>query len=277
MIYQSCSIDQVIARIIRNTKVQDSSYIIDMQEWIPEAMEFLRTQWQLKPAFEDIKISFHKGKLPCGLIHLDAVEYKGQRLPYSSTGKNYMTGHKLGQPTGTSIDKTELFTSVIETKPNDTYFDQDNIMWSSDARPLVSNLETTDGCDVHPSHWYSIEMGYLNTSIIDGEVRLHYFSEPKDENGFPLIPDNANYKEALYYYVRAKMIGAGYEDKVYREEELMARFETYARRAINEITYPTVDQKEQALKTLTRLIPPENYWENFHRVDESEPLYPTGY
>jgi hypothetical protein len=91
----------------------------------------------------------------------------------------------------------------------------------------------------------------------------------------PLIPDNQNYKEALYLYVRAKMIGSGYQDKVYQEQTLMQRFETIGRRAINEITYPTPDEKEQQVKTQVRFIPPDNYWENFFRVDSHETFKQT--
>lgn len=272
MIFRSTSIDEVIARVIRNTRVQDSSYIADMVEWIPEAMGQMITRMPLTYKWSDTEINFHKGKMPCGLIHLAAVEYEGRRLPYSSTAKHYATGHVINDKNTQEASTAQVFTSVIETNPNDTYFDQNNIIWSSTLEP-TTNLNVVTSADRHPSHWYSTELDWITTSIIDGTVRLHYMSQPLDDQGLPLIPDNENYKEALYCYTRAKMIGAGFQDPAYKEGDLMQRFETYARRAINEITYPTWDQKEQQVKTLARFIPPANYYENFFRVDSHEQTY----
>lgn len=260
MLYNSTSIDEVIARVLRNTRVQDSSYIQDMMEWIPEAMSFMRTRYELTRKFYDVDINFHKGKLPCGLIFIDAVEYAGCRLNYSSTSKHYGTGHNVLFP---NITENEPFLSVIAPIPNG-----ENNFWSSETVPIAS-------LGLHPTAFYNLELGWITTSFADGCVRLHYRSQPLDEGGMPLIPDNENYKEAIYNYVRAKMIGCGYKDEVFREDVLMQRFETYARRAINEITYPTPDEKEQQVKTQVRLIPPQNYWENYFRVDDHErPYYP---
>ena len=258
MVYQLISINDVIGRVVRNTRLQDASYVQDMFEWIPEAMSMLETKTTLTYKYKDIEISFHKGKLPCDLVRLPAVEYEGRRLSYSSTAKNYLTGHVISTPSG-STSTEQVFTSVIATNPNDTYFDQNNIIWTSTLESATANLNSIASCDQHPTDWYSIEPGWLTTSIPDGTIRLHYMAIPVDDSGLPLVPDNNNYKEALYLYVRAKMIGAGFVDPIFREQELMERFEMMARRAINEITYPTPDEKEQQVKTQMRLIPPANY------------------
>jgi len=270
MLYNSVSINEVIARIVRNTRLQDSSYITDFQEWIPEAMEYMKTSYDLKPTFKDVQIIFHKGKLPCDLVWLEAVEYEGQRIGTSGTVKNYKTGHNI-PGNSTDLDNLTTFSSLILPVPDNTYFDENNLFWSSTVQPTtVAGHLDANGCR-QPSTFYDIELGYITTSFADGYVRLHYKARPVDGDGLPLIPDNNNYKEAIYYYVRAKMIGTGYPDKVYNEQDLMQRFETYARRAINEITYPTPDEREQEMKTFVRFIPPANYWENFFRVDNSEP------
>lgn len=272
MIYKSCSIDQVIARIIRNTRIQDSSYIADFNEWIPEAMGYMQVNRDLSPKFEDVNIVFHKGKLPCDLEYIEAVEYNGIRLGTSNTVKNYATGHDLRSTSSSNLLDTPLFKSIIEATPNQTYYDENNLMYKSDIQPVTNNLNQQT-CNPQPTNYYGVELDYLLTSFSDGKVRLHYMARPSDENGLPLIPDNENYKEAIYNYVRAKMIGTGYKDTVYNERELMERFEIYARRAINEITYMSPDQVEQQLKTQVRFIPPANYWENFFRTDKAEPNY----
>ena len=272
MIYKSCSIEEVIARIIRNTRIFDPSFIIDMNEWIPEAMGMMKTQYQYSPAFMDISVNFHKGKLPCDLVSLQAVEYGGCRLNYSSTVKHYKTGPAVGKeqpivPVFTSEAMAQVSsyveTNIIEGRPVQTPYN--NIVWRSTLETLAA------ACSLPlSSHWYQTEMDWLNTSICDGDVRLHYYAIPVDENGLPLIPDNEDYKQALYYYVRAMMIGAGYDDKIFKYEQLMQHFETHAARAIGQIRYPSLDMKHQQIKTQVRFIPPENYWENYFSVQSPE-------
>jgi hypothetical protein len=167
-----------------------------------------------------------------------------------------------------------LFVSTINTQNQAPYTGAENHIWKTDIKPAVT-LEQVKCCDIHPSEYYQIEMDYINTSIRDGEVRIHYLSQPLDKDGFPLIPDNENYKEALYYYVRAKMIGCGYKDTVYSERELMERYEMYAARAMGQIKYPSTDIVQSRIDAMVRFIPPQNYWENYFRTDHPERIYNT--
>lgn len=244
MIYKQTSIKTVIASVIRNTRVQDSSFIQDMNEWIPEAMELLETTYQMEQRFADISIEFHKGKLPCDLDSILAVETCGRRLQYSPN-----IGHGRPQKQGDGF-----YSETDQSK-----LTEDEKVFHSAVRSFHSY---TDACalPVFYEMFYTSYMGYITVSFPEGKVRVHYLGVPVDEEGFPMIPDNGNYKQALYYYVRAKMIGAGYKDTVYRESELMQRFETYANRAINEITYPSIDVMERRRRALNNFILPNNYW-----------------
>jgi hypothetical protein len=272
MIYKSCSIEEVIARIIRNTRISDASFIIDMNEWIPEAMGMMKTQYQYSPAFKDIEINFHKGKLPCDLVSLLAVEYEGCRLNYSSTVKHYKTGPAINKEVPTvpvfvseTVAQSHTYTEeeTPETKGNPVT--HNNIVWKASVEGLKAALALPLS-----SHWYQTEMDWLNTSICDGTVRLYYYAIPVDDNGLPLIPDNEDYKQALYYYVRAMMVGAGYDDKTFKYEQLLQHFELHAARAIGQIRYPSLDMKEQQIKTQVRFIPPANYSENYFSVASPE-------
>lgn len=263
MTFRSVPIDEVIARVIRNTRVQDSSYIQDMYEWIPEAMELMKTRTTLSREYQDVVVHFHKAKLPCGLYYLEAVEYNGMRLPYSSTIKHYRTGHNIG----TAQDSITTFTGTVVSQQNEVTGDQ---MWGTQLEANTTNTTPSEAHKAHPSHWYSVELNWLTTSISDGILRLYFLKRPTDENGIPLIPDNGDYKNALYYYIRSQMIACGYQDPVFKFADTYQMFEMHAKRAIEQISYPTPDEKEQQLKTQVRFIPPANYWENFFRVDNHE-------
>jgi hypothetical protein len=263
MLYNSVSIRQVIGRIIRNTRVQDTAYIIDMAEWIPEAMEMMETKQQTIGEFARVPIVFHKGKLPCGLLYIDAVEHRGRRLKYGNSVKNIrrpnVRDNRAHDPT---IQSAWISTPFAYPAPN-----------ADQGQLYFSTLIKANQLPEHDHHYYEIEYGNILTDFPEGLVTIFYRATPTDEDGMPLIPDNSNYKEALYWYVRGKMIGAGFDDTIVKMQECDQKFEFYAARAIAEIQYPSPDQMETRLATFARLIPKEDYFESYFRIDEKEKYY----
>lgn len=237
MIYQYSSIKEVIGNVIRNTGLTDSSYILDMPEWIGEAMSFMRTKMELVPRYKDIVIDFHAGKMPVGCAEIEAIEYNGYSLDYK-------------------------YKANLKAYYSMTTIDQPQSAYQADE--LIFLTEFAQQCNRLPScgHSYYTEMGYIKTSFCDGTIRVYFKSMPMDEDEFPLIPDNANYKQALYWHSRAMMIGAGYEDKIFNYEYCDAQYEKYAARAIAGIRYPSTDMVEQRIPTIDRFLP-DNYLSYF--------------
>lgn len=354
MIYKSVSIKQVIGRIIRNTRLQDSSFIQDMGEWIPEAMGYMRTRVVLSPTWKDIKVDFHKGKLPCDLRTLSAVAYKNSRMRHNNSGiatygiprdRTADGTSFISQPTSTVIAEVigkKVFTAdttagaiwatdylligttefpipfiidstnlAADTAALSIYLNSLNqgtfiVTWDGsllsielkdagtitgiayhrvtlDAPVLLmvvasnttiatayetnslDTIKSVEQCMALPycHYTYYTELDYINTSLCDGTIRIFYKAIPIDEDGFPLIPDNEDYKEALYWYVRGKMIGTGYRDTVFKITDCEARYDHHATRAIGQIRYPSVDEVETRQELSTRLILPDNYFETF--------------
>jgi len=257
--YAYTSLRDVIGNVIRNTRIQDSSYIADMHEWLYEAIDQLETQFTLVGKVETLKVNFHKAKLPCGLKILDAVQYGGVRLP---EGKGVRLAHK-DHPV-TSTIQPSVFQTVVgkfEVLQNHEFY--------------ATQLIQLNMLQMHGSHYYYTEMGTLNTSFADGEVTIYYQAVEIDEDGYPMIPDNANYKQALYYYCRGMMIGAGWKDPVFDYTTCMTEFERYGGRALAEIRMPSPDQMERRVKNFVRFIPDAGYYDNFFRASEREGLFDT--
>lgn len=255
MIYQSVSIENVISKVIRDTKIQDTSAIMELYEVIPEAMGMMQTHFELHQTYVDLCIHFHKAKLPAGLLVMPAVEYQHHRLPWSNNSRPIHV-KRVHPPT---IDGVSVFQSHIV----------------EDTNPVTGNNFISYTIDQimnlvhHPRHYYWIDMGFINTSFPEGTIRVHYKRAHLDENGNLLIPDNSYYKEALYYWCRAKLIGMGvYEDRIIGEEKCMQRWELNAGRAIDEIDYPTEDQMQAIVANQVRLVPNNRYWENFGETGE---------
>lgn len=258
MVYKSVSIQNVIAKILRDTRLSDSSFIPDLYEWIPEAMRLMQTNFELHPQAAKVKINFHQAPLPCGLIYLEAVVYKGNRL-------NHYSGINIkGSSYSPQVEQTVW---VNAFKMNE---DQVGPAVDSTLVAIPSTVDTSQG--------YQIKMDYISTTFKEGEVTLHYLAPPLDKNGLPLVPDQQDYKEAVYWYVRAKLIQAGYKDRTYGFDDRLPweRFEKHAARAISDITYPSVDQKEAQLQLHTRFIPPADYWSSMHANPGAEPFYGFG-
>lgn len=238
---------EVIARIIRNTRVQDTSYLFDINEWVPEAMGLMQTKTTLITKYKDICVKFHKEKLPCDLHHIKSVESEYGRMDEVSSTKEVSTNQDFS---GAGPD---TFVSTLQPTSNAA---TQEVLWEPKfTKPSAGSSKTGT---------YEVEMGYISTSFADGWIRVHYAAIPTDEKGLPLIPDNENYKQALYYYVRAMMIGCGYVDTTFTWETLMGMFEKYAARAIGEIRYPSVDSMQTKLN-MVRFIPQENYFDNYFR------------
>ena len=351
MIYKSVSIKNVIGRVIRSTRLQDSSFIQDMNEWIPEAMGYMRTRVVLSPQWKDIEVEFHKGKLPCDLRTLQAVAYNCMRMRYNRGIGQYgltkpvpdssfisqpttdiipetiTTKSFTGNTTGASTSETWQLETIINVGTEiNVLFPLRKAYYTTDIAGLnvrlnglgigtfectwdkiILGIKIVNGngisgislrgpsgvfdmvpggftsittayetnsldsivtlsqcmCLSECNYTYYTEMDYINTSLCDGTVRLFYKAIPIDEDGFPKVPDNEDYKEAIYWYVRMKMIGCGYIDTVFKYTDCEDRFWAHARRAIGQIRYPSPDQVETMQEISTRLILPENYFETF--------------
>lgn len=251
MVYSSVSIKNIIGRVIRNTRLSDNSYIQDLKEWIPEAMEMLETRHSLSRQCTTIELDFHKAKLPCGLVQLDAVsDPNGRRMLESDAVSVRPT------PNREVIDgvfASEVFTKEHKTIEGTTHF------W--DGTVEAYDRACTNG-EVS-NHWYQTELGWIQSSLCSGTLTINYLAVPVDEEGFPLVPDNGDYKEALYWYCRSKLIGAGYDDKTIRWQDTITMYETHAARAIENITYASNSRREDMLRKHVSFLQPEDYFAHF--------------
>lgn len=243
MIYQYTSVNDVIGRVLRNTRLTDTGVISDLPVWVGEAMEMLQTSSTLEPAEQDVQVKFFQGRLPCGLVELDAVLIGGKRL---------------------GLDISSIYQTNKQGREVDVYQQNYRIV-----NPFLDSVDIRTPQTQAPQTEYYLKPGYIClTKTKDATITLHYKRHAIDDDGFPLIPDNGNYKEALYWFVRGKLIGAGIleESKSINEHVCNEKWELLAARAINEITYPSIDKMEKIRANQVNFAIPENYWSNLNRV-----------
>ena len=271
MEYRSSSINEVLGRIVRNTRIQDSSYLTDAIEWIPEAMGMLRTKVKYRPKWIDLPVHFHNAQMPCGLSEIRAIEYNGRRLKYADGVRSVDAPWLCHKPATRVANPTPYLTVPIarETSEGGTIYESTAIQIQQCTSTSIPECMALPLCD----QWYQTYLDVIQTSIKEGTIRVHYYAMNTDDQGLPLIPDNEDYKEALYWYVREKMVGAGWTDEVYDSNIRMAKFELHASRALGQIRYPHLDEMEMKVNASTRFIPPANYFENFFNTPNPEPFY----
>lgn len=261
MEYVSTSIKTVIAKIIRDNGNRIPGHLMEnMLEWIPEALEMLETTYTLMkcstPSYGLQGAYWTKNycvKLPCGLISILAVEDQwGTRIHRTGQQTAINSNTALGGVTQVAARTTD-FETRVDGELNPVPWDGSNI-----AEVQYQSSEMT----------YDLKFNHLQTSEECAFVKIHYEALPVDKEGYPLIPDNANIREALGWWVRGKLVGQGWQDPIVPAtlqgiEYCKTQFEHYAGRGLGNIKLPDQDRMARLHNSTVRLIPPEHFYDDF--------------
>lgn len=273
MAYTSTSIKEVLASVVRNLDNKLPSYYTDyILEWIPEAVSELRTPFTLniestpnKNCQGEYITKNHVVRLPCGLVEVLAVENEfGYRLLRS--GSQLDTTNPSDFRLRSADDAARVTSFITRTSDIGTGSeDGPSVPWDG------SNIVKDDRPNTRA--YYDLALDYLQTSEESMFVKIHYTSLPVDSEGYPLIPDVREYKEALYWYVLMKLIGTGFQHPVIPMnlnglDYCERKYKEYAGRALGEIKMPDQDRMGKLRNAVTRIIPPFQFYEDFFQGGE---------
>ena len=142
-----------------------------------------------------------------------------------------------------------------------------------DTRPIERDIvfrETTDSFHMSNRHrsvndqrdlTYKIQNNIMFTSLKQGDIELAYRALKVDKDGFPLIPDNSSFIEALECYIKKehgmKLLENGKIDpRIY--EEIKSRYAWAVGQASADLIRPDTDKMEAITNMWNRLIPAHN-------------------
>ena len=121
---------------------------------------------------------------------------------------------------------------------------------------------------------YSLNNGKIYTSFCEGEVIIAYQGIKIDEEGFPMIPDSAAFKQALKYYVLWQYAEpARYRGEVPRDvyEDIKQQYAWYVGAASNDLNMLTPDKAKSLENGLIRLFQGMDHhsetWKNFNKQE----------
>lgn len=205
---------------------------------------------------------------------LDFLEWIGEALQFIGSGSQkqkvkgtqlQVTDHKAKLPMGLSTilqlryyKEAEDYWKVISFNPRN--FNPHE----KDSKNLVVNTEET----------YSLNPNYIETSFEEGIIELNYTRFPIDEDGYPLVPDNQYFKDALFWYCYKKILLQGYRSKVQTIDYHFAdeKWNFYCGAARNKANFPDIDQYERFKDMWVGLIPKQDIVENgFDLSTQEEP------
>lgn len=265
----------IVASIIRSTGNKIPQHLIDdILEYLPEGIGLIQVTNSMvvtstgdQDCPGELLVKNHCACLPGGFQYVLAVEDEcGRRIPEGGDITDFTRPTSLRHQ-GISNDNTRV--SVFEVDPT-TYQTSDGTpttqpgtsipLYGQDLRPVTDSSRRTS--------YYRISGNYIQTSFECGYIKLHYLTLPVDKEGYPLIPDNQYFKLALEWHIIKRLIGSGYEHKVFTYKEADEYFELYAARAMSEVSYPSLDSMARLHNSTVRLITPTNYEEDFYVASE---------
>lgn len=261
-----------------------ANYVDDVLEWTAEGLGMMQVTNSLiiestgdEGAPGEIVTSNYCAKLPCGFVTIIAVEDdQGNRLPEGgdqtdlrSTTKS--RGVNVLQNTRVSSFQVDPFQHQTTTGVPAGDAGTNPPYYISGVDITQSNVAVDSA---RTKHYYKVVGNYIQTSFETGYIKLHYYAVPVCNEGYPLIPDNANFRAGLEWHVIKRLIGAGYIHPVFNYDYANQQCELYMGRGMGEVSFYTPEGAAKLNRSLIRLIPPHNLYEDFFVNSEtSENLY----
>jgi hypothetical protein len=136
----------------------------------------------------------------------------------------------------------------------------------------------TNGTTTTYDYTYLISGGYIKTNLETGYLMVAYQAIPTDNDGYPMIPDNQSFMEAIYWYITMKLlypqwVGGQVRDAVYADAKRSWNF--YCKQAYGNSMMPNgADQMEAIKNTWHRLVEEFNEHDSFFStMGEEQQIY----
>lgn len=297
MVYNYTSTKNIIAKILRDLDIQEeNTRMADFIEWIGEgltkigAIKSLNVKVAGKEDIPLLELSDYQVKLPGDLYRLLGVAYgqstSGPFIPLRyGTGTYDARGEENQSSTGTVYPSNSEIVYLTMEIYNLTYeealelLNTDPVTKEKMTMLLIDEKLPTIQQQVNKTldYTYVVNSSYIKTNIKDGYLMLAYAAIPMDEDGYPLIPDDPAFSEALYWYVVQKYwypdwVAGRIRDRVYYDAKRSWNF--YRKQAYAHAMMPNIDQLESLKNQALKLYPEIQEFDNFFSTaGEQQVLY----
>lgn len=233
------SVHNIVEKAYRDLGISDDINILNAVEWAGEAIELIGAPTTLKDKIEAVTIEDFKAKLPCDMHLLITCRGFSGSIP-DDCDRNYLP-----------------------------------MRYSTDAFHTYCRRNKDASCSSDLT--YTVNDDYIFTNFEEGEVQLAYAGIPVDEHGWPVIPDQIKFREAVASHIKwklgfikwsqGKMPGAVYQ-------KLEQDRDWYIGAAQSAGNMPNPDMMESIKNNWIRLIPKINQQhDGFRGVGQREERY----
>lgn len=302
MIYKTTSVERVIAKVFTDLDLKEGDHkISDQIEWAGEALEKIGAfpSFVNKVTGKDgiplLTLTNYSCKLPCDFHNLIQVSYStsitGPFYPMRYGTGNFDNGNPTVTNSTSSISDVAN-TSDLVTLAMELYtLDYDAALVYINANPAIRskltailnistpslNSESGDGMATTSDITYVVTSGYIKTNIETGYLMMAYQAIPTDNKGYPMIPDDSAFIEAIYWYIVMKLyypmwVAGQIRDAVYYDARRSWNY--YCKQAYADALMPNTDQLESIKNSWLRLVPEINeHASGFSTLGQAQAYY----
>lgn len=219
MIGKLTSVNVIISKVVRDLGLGDSEVPWqDMVEWLAEGLEHIGSYYQMEEKEAIIVIDNHKGLLPCDF-------YKSIRFMQGCGLNGLQNSGPLWEQVGNALDSCSLRKTTPDCSPiiDALTFQKLQLMQYrkiTNYNSFYSGLQHSQslmgkGITYTPSGSsdYSVNFDTVTASFRFGFIQLRYLAIPVDENGYPLVPDDVSFRDALMWKCAYQLSLRGYQFK----------------------------------------------------------------
>lgn len=245
MIYKYASLYEVLNKVHRDTGSLDDIHIEDLIEWAGEALDQIGAYQQFirkvtgDKANPHLDVTNYKAKLPCDVYRIEQVSVNGKHAVYAGNTFNHL------------LDGSCCTNAVEIDNYRDLFYDNFGNVFSNVAPNNFDNR-------YYEPYAYDVNDNYITLNVKEGKVCLAYIAIPLDENGFPLIPDDVSYREAISRYCIMKIMYINWiKGRVGKDiyEHSEQKWHWYCAQAKGKAVAPSLDKMEQIKRRFLKLIP----------------------
>jgi len=299
-IYKYTSIKEIIAKVMADNDIQEGSHrLLDWVTWGGEALEKIGAfphfvnKVSGKNGEPVIEIENYQARLPFDFHRLSQISYApSENGPYSSmrvaTGSFERTG---GNPdastvTGEVLPSESALVTLAMTLYDLSYSEAlAKINNEPATRSVLSGILKTDvptssgGTNLSNTvdYTYTINDSWIKTNIETGYLVVAYQAIPTDADGYPQVPDDQSFKDALYWYISMKLMYPKWASGQIRDAvyfEVKRSWNYYCKQAYGNSMMPDADMMESVKNSWLRLVPNINAHKNFYStIGEQEVIY----
>lgn len=245
----------ILEEVFADTALQDDIPWADCMTWIGTSLDLIGVPMQYIKKVTghkdnpNLDIENYKAKLPCDFYKLRQIAVNG--LPCRAASNTF---HHLLDGDCCGIDE-------LGEADGDTFIDNFGNVFNTGLGIKYTNNDIS----------FDLNNDYITLSVPEGKVCISYLAIPTDNLGFPLIPDDVSYKEAVKKYIIMKLDYISWRKqpdsrglrRLY--EDSQQEWSWYVGQAKNKAIMPDLDGMQSLANQMVRLKPRFNEHRGFFR------------